>query len=113
MPRLNFAALLFGCAVLAAVLADATLSAKGPTGVVASAPSDNKQYCLSDGKGKGMLQYYRSVGLKTELRPFGNSATEVRRRAAYDAIEPPLWENLGDLRFKVTTANPNRILTVS
>ncbi|MGH8606616.1 MAG: hypothetical protein ACREX9_04085 [Gammaproteobacteria bacterium] len=106
MSRLNFIALLFGCAVLVAVLAGGTLSAQGPAGVVGSAESDNGQHCLSDGKGKGLLQYYRSVGLKTELRPFGTSDTENLGDTAYDEIEPPLWENLGELSFAITTASP-------
>lgn len=106
MSRLNFTALLFGCAVLGAVLAGGASSAQGPAGVTTSVRRDNGQHCLFDGEGKGLLQYYRAVGVKTELRPFRTSDTEDLGGSAHGEIETPLWENLGELSFTITTASP-------
>lgn len=106
MSRLNFTALLFACAVLVAVLARDVSSAQRPTGVNASVQGDNGQHCLSDREGKGLFQYYRSVAVKTELRPFRTSDTEDLGGSAHGEIETPLWENLGELSFTITAASP-------
>ena len=67
--------------------------------------SERQGFCLPNGTdGHALLRYYQKLA-KTELGPFP-TRTDAAGDTPYAQAEPPLFENLGTLGMKVTTANP-------
>jgi tetratricopeptide (TPR) repeat protein len=53
---------------------------------------------------KTLLQYYQLAAAKTEVRPFAAEAGGGSQ-AASELDDPPLWDNLGKLSFRITTSS--------
>jgi len=65
----------------------------------------NRATCAPNGAGsRGLLAYYQQVAAaRTELAPVPTGAEATADGALQD---PPLWDNLGDLSWPVTTEDP-------
>lgn len=65
----------------------------------------NRAACIPNGaSSRGLIAYYRQVAAaKTELAPF---PTGGGRPEAAAVDRPPLWDNLGNLSWPVTTGSP-------
>jgi tetratricopeptide (TPR) repeat protein len=64
--------------------------------------SDPARLCLPNGDRRKLAEFYQRVAAKSETRPFTPPASG---RSDVEA-DAPLYDNLGKLSFKITTASP-------
>jgi tetratricopeptide (TPR) repeat protein len=106
MPILKFpAAALAGIGVMAsAAYADSTQAARkldpatllGIAGPVCQSPGGNAA---------NSKLFFKIAAASTELKPFGQLPKQ-EKQAAPAEDEPPLWNNLGTLSYRITTSKP-------
>lgn len=67
--------------------------------------SERRGFCLPNGAdGRVLLRYYQRLA-KTELGPFP-TRIDAAADTPYAQAEPPLFDNLGTVGMKISTANP-------
>ncbi len=66
----------------------------------------NRTSCVPNGaSSQNLIRYYQKVAAaKTELEPFPTQSAHTPSN--FLDAEPPLWDNLGNVSFSVTTTNP-------
>jgi tetratricopeptide (TPR) repeat protein len=61
--------------------------------------------CRNPGNAVNSKLFYKVAAAKNELKPYGQLPKE-EKRSVPAADEPPLWDNLGTVSYRITTNNP-------
>lgn len=104
MSKLSSVAALFCAAGMSASVHGDTsrLSTKPPPEFVIGI---SNAVCLSSKAGNSkQKQFFKMAAAKNELTPFGTLPEATKAQAGGE--EQPLWDNLGDLTYPITTNNP-------